>query len=137
MGLPTESSLPLGRLRRVREAGRVDLIEFEFARYRRAAFRIMAGVAPKEGLITHTGHWAAEDVYVGWLNEYFTMYDSRWRKKWFFVSRWRHQSLVQGDYEKLALRVAGFLPEIELALREGKLGPHVWRTLIPRLSIRK
>lgn len=27
---------------------------------------------------------------------------------------------------------AGFLPEVELALREGKLGPHVRRVVIPR-----
>ena len=128
-------SLPFGRLRRIREGGAVDLVEIEFARYRRAAFRVSAGVAPREGLMTLTGHLAAEDAHVGWLNEYFTMYDSTWRRKWFSVSHWPYQSLVQGDYEKPALRAASFLPELELGLREGKLGPHVWRTLIPRPSI--
>jgi hypothetical protein len=39
----------------------------------------------------------------------------------------RFRSPVQADYEKLALRVAGLLPELELALREGKLGPHMRR----------
>ena len=66
-------SLPFGRLCRHSEAG-VDLIQIDFARYRRAAFRIMAGVAPQEGLMTVTGHWAAEDVFVDWLDEYFVMY---------------------------------------------------------------
>jgi hypothetical protein len=38
---------------------------------------------------------------------------------------------VQADYDKLVLRVAGFLPELELALREGNLGPHMRRIVIP------
>jgi len=62
--------LPLGRLLRTRKPG-VDLIQSQFARYRRAAFRIMAGVAPSDGLMTITGRWASEDVLVDWLNEYF------------------------------------------------------------------
>src|SRR5260370_21347209 len=44
-------SLSLGRLRRHRE-GRVDLVQIQFARYRRAAFRIATGVAPPSVLIT-------------------------------------------------------------------------------------
>jgi hypothetical protein len=31
----------------------------------------------------------------------------------------------QADYEKLALRVAGLVPKIELVLSEDKLGPHI------------
>jgi len=110
----------------------VDLIEVNFAKYRRAAFRILAGVAPKEGLMTLTGHWAAEDVYVGWLNEYFVMYASpRWRVS-FTLWHWPHQSPIQDDYDKLAKRVAGFVPELELALRERRTGPHMRRFVIPR-----
>jgi len=92
----------------------------------------MAGVAPKEGLMTLTGHWAPEDIYVGWLNEYFVMSGSRWRQAWFSVWRWPHQSIAQRDYEGIVLKAAGFLPELELALREGKLGPHMRRVVIPR-----
>ena len=118
--------LPLGRLVRRRE-GRVDLIEIDFRTYRRAAFRIAAGVAPKEGLMTLTGQWAAEDLYVGWLNEFYVMYASpRWQVS-FSVWHWPYQSTTQGNYEKLAKRVAEFTPELELALREGRLGPHVRR----------
>ena len=124
-------SLPLGRLRRARNGG-VDLIEVDFAKYRRAAFRIFAGVAPKGGLMTFTGHWAAEDVYVGWLDEFFVMYASpRWRVS-FSVWHWPYRSPRQGDYEKLAQRVAGFVPELELALCEGRVGPHMRRVMIPR-----
>lgn len=120
-----------GRLIRARESG-VDLIEIQFARYRRAAFRINVGVAPKEGMMTFTGHWRAEDVHIHWLNEFFEMYAlSRWRI-WFSVRNRLYRSRTQGDYDKLALRVAGLVPELELALREGKPGPHMRRVVIPR-----
>ncbi len=120
-----------GRLIRARESG-VELIEIQFAPRRRAAFRINVGVAPKEGMMTLTGHWRAEDVLVHWLNEFFEIYAlSRWRI-WFSVRRPLYRSRTQGDYDKLALRVAGLVPELELALREGKLGPHMRRVVIPR-----
>lgn len=123
-----------GRLIRARESG-WDLIEIQFARYRRAAFRINVGVAPKEGMMTLTGHWRAEDVHVHWLNEFFEMYAlPRWRI-WFSVWHRLYRSRTQGDYDKLALRVAGLLPELELALREGKLGSHMRRVVIPRRMI--
>jgi len=124
-------SLPLGRMRRARNAG-VDLIEIDLAKYRRAAFRILAGVAPKDGLMAFTGHWAAEDVYVGWLNEYFTMYAfPRWQIQ-FSVRHWPHQSPTQSDFDRLAQRVAELMPELELALREGRTAPDMRRWVIPR-----
>lgn len=48
-------ALPLGRLRRTRE-GEVDLVEIDFAKHRRPAFRVNVGVAPKAGLMTLTRH---------------------------------------------------------------------------------
>lgn len=127
----SEMSFPLEQLTRARGAG-VDLIEIQFALHRRAAFRINAGVVPKEGMLTLTGHWPAQEVCVHWLNEFFEMYASpRWRT-WFSIWLWRFRTPVQSDYEKLGLRVAGFLPEVELALCEGKLGPHMRRIVIPR-----
>lgn len=127
----SELSFPLEPLIRARGAG-VDLIEIQFAPYRRAAFRINAGVAPKEGMMTLTGHWRAEEVCVHWLNQFFEMYASpRWRT-WFSLRFWRFRTPAQSDYDKLTLRVAGFLPEVELALCEGKLGPHMRSVVISR-----
>jgi hypothetical protein len=124
-------ALPLGRLRRIRE-GEVDLVEIDFAKRRRPAFRINVGVAPKAGLMTLTGHWPAGDLYVEWLNEFFIMYSCpRWRT-WFSLQFWSLRSPVQDDYDKVALRVVGLVPELELALREGRLGPHMRRVAIPR-----
>ena len=120
-------------LRRARTDTRgVDLVEIQFLTYHRAAFRINAGVAPKDGMMTVTGHWPAEDVCVHWLNEYFEMYASpRWRS-WFSLWFWRFRTPVQSDYDALASRVAGFLSEVDLALCDGKLGPHMRRVVIPR-----
>lgn len=124
-------TLPLGRMRRTR-AGELDLVEIDFAKHRRPAFRINVGVAPKAGLMTLTGHWPADDPYVKWLNEFFIMYACpRWRI-WFSLRFWSLRSPVKDDYDELALRVAGLVPELELALREGKLGPHMRQVVIPR-----
>jgi hypothetical protein len=126
-----ELSFPLGQLYRPKQTG-VDLIEIQLADYRRPAFRINAGVAPKDGMMTFTGHWPAEQICVGWLNESFEMYASpRWQT-WFSLWFWRFRAPLKSDYDNLALRVASYLPEIELALREGKLGPHMRKIVIPR-----
>jgi hypothetical protein len=123
---------PLGEMRRVRPDGGVDLVEIQFKIYQRAAFRINATAVPKEGMMTAGGHRTAEELHAGGLHDHFEMYASpRWRG-WFSLRFWRFRSPVQGDYEKLALCVAGFLPEIELSLREGKLGPHMRKIMIPR-----
>jgi hypothetical protein len=48
------------------------------------------------------------------------------------MSSWLYRSPVEGDYEKRALRVAGVVPELELALREGQMGPHMRQVMISR-----
>ena len=129
-------AFPLGFLRRARPDGGVDLVEIQFASYGGAAFRINAGVAPKEGMMTLTGHWPAGEICVGWLNESFEMCPSprwwAWGWGWFSLRFWLFRKPVQAEYDELALRVAGYLPEIDLALREDRLGPHMRRVVIPR-----
>ena len=92
-----------GRLVRARESG-VDLIEIQFATYRRAAFRINAGVVPTDGLMTDTGCLRAEEVAVHWLDEWFETHARPWLRPmlkalrleplgaWFSVSHWPYQS---------------------------------------------
>jgi hypothetical protein len=122
-----------GRLIRGRESG-VDLIEIQLAPRRRAAFRINAGVAPKEGIDTPTGHWSGQDVLVHWLYDYFEMYSlPRWRI-WFSVRNPLYRSRTPSDYDQLIIRVTRLIPEVESALREGRLGPHMRRVVIRRGS---
>lgn len=124
-------SFPFDLLRRTRPDGGVDLVEIQFMTYQRAAFRINACAVPKEGMMTLGGHRTAEQLDAGGLHDHFEMYASpRWRR-WFSLHFWRFRTLMQSDYDRLALRVATFLPEIELALREDKLGPHVRKIVIP------
>jgi len=122
-------TLPLGRLRRIHASG-VDLVEIDFARDKNA-FRVLAGVAPVGGVQTFTGRWPAEDVYVGWLDNYFEMYASpKWRR-WFSVRRWPWQAPAQDDYENLAREVGGLVSEVDVALRDGQVGAHMRRVVMP------
>jgi len=99
--------------------------------YQRAAFRINACAVPKGGMMTLDGYRTAGQLDAGGLHDHFEMYAStRWRR-WFSLSFWRFRTPVQSDYYRLVLRVATFLPEIELALREDKLGPHMRKIAIP------
>jgi hypothetical protein len=132
---------PWGRLMRRRELV-VDLIQIQFASYGRAAFRINAGVVPRDGLTTTTGHRSVEEAAVDWLDEYFETHARPWLRPglkalgleplgaWFSVWRWPYQTSVKEDYEKIALYAASSVPELELALRDGRLGPHVRRVTI-------
>jgi hypothetical protein len=132
------ASHPLGRLRRWREDGSgVDLVEINFSRDRRA-FRLQAGVAPAQGVRGYLGVCPAEDALVGWLDQFFEMYASPTWRRWFKVRRWpwgpapRHE-----DYEKLARDVGNLLPEVEAALRDGHVGPHIRRVVLgPRVPER-
>jgi hypothetical protein len=127
-------SLPLGRLRRPRAEGAVDLVELDFAGPERAAFRILVGIAPAAGLDTITGHWGAGDLYVGWLPEYFEMYAWPRFRRWFSVWHWPHELPPSGAYEDLAVRVAKLLPEVDLALTDGRPGRHMRLVRIPRAT---
>jgi hypothetical protein len=122
---------PFGLLRRTRPDGGVDLVEIQFMTYRRPAFRINACTVPKGGVLTLGGHRTAEELEAGGLHDHFEMYASpRWWR-WFCLRFWQFRTPVQADYEGLVLRVAACLPEVELALREAKLGPHMRKIVIP------
>lgn len=87
-------SFPLAPFVRVRSDG-LDLIEIQLATYRRPKYRINAGIVPKEGIDTVTGHFSADEVCVHWLNEYFELYSSaRWRQ-WFSLWFWRCRRPLQ------------------------------------------
>lgn len=127
-GGPVDRDSPLGRLIRVREPV-VDQVEIELLSHGRAAFRINACPVPKEGMTTPGGHRTAEEVLALGVHD-LEMY--AWPRLFIFFSLfsmglWRFRSPVQADYDKLALRVADLMPELESALREGKLGPHMRR----------
>jgi len=130
-------TFPFELLRRIRPDGGVDLAEIQFATYQRAAFRINASAVPKEGMITVGGHRSAEELNAGGLHDHFETHARPWLRpalrvlgleplgQWFSLCLWQLRSPNHAAYDKLATRVAGLVPEIELALSEGKLGPHM------------
>jgi hypothetical protein len=129
---------PFGLLRRARSDGGVDLVEIQFMTYQRAAFRINACAVPKEGMMTAFGHQTAEELFAGGLHDHFETHARPWLRpalrvlrveplgEWFSVWHWPLRS-PKVNYDKLAIRVVHILPELELALSEGKLGPHIRR----------
>jgi hypothetical protein len=125
-------TFPFGLLRRPRTDGGADLVEIQFMTYQRAAFRINVCPVPKEGILTIGGRRCADELHAGGLHDHFAMYKyPRWWL-WFSLWLWRFRKPVQSAYDKLALRVAGFMPEVELALHEKRLGPHMRAIKLPR-----
>jgi hypothetical protein len=114
----------------VRDRGAVlDEVDIQFASYDRAAFRINARSVPKKSAATAAG--SAE------LYERFETHARPWLRPalralrveplgaWFSLWRLPFGSPTPADYDKLVLRAVQILPELELALREKKLGPHM------------
>lgn len=128
-------AFPLDKLVRARES-RVDCVSIQFATHDRNAFRINARVDPPKEVMNHKGIPPAQGYSARGLSEHFEMHASpklwawfTWG--WFSVRHNPFRTPVQSDYEKLAIRVAGFQHELELALREGRLGPHMRRVFLP------
>jgi len=130
-------SFPFPRLVRFRESA-TDQVQIQFSSYQRAAFRINACAVPKEGMMTVGGYKTAEEaVALGvhnlmtharpWLRPAMRKLGLEPLGEWFSVWRWPYQSVTQSDYERLVQRAVDVLPELEAALRGGKLGPCVRR----------
>lgn len=124
--LPT--AFPFGRLRRVRESG-FDLVEIQLARHGKPAFRISAGVVPLTGLDHEVvGHVPAEDVWSTHLPVHYVFYQVPLLQRWFSLWHWPGRPVAQADIRAYVTKVtASVIPEIEIALREGRCGRHVKR----------
>ena len=120
-----EEIFPLGQMRRVRSDGTVDLAEMQFKTHRRPAFRINACAVPAEGIMTVAGHRTAEELDAGGLHDHFEMYAFPRLRLWFSLRFWRLRTPAEAGYDRLARTVAAMLPEVELALHEGRTGPHM------------
>ena len=135
---------PFAPMRRARPDGGVDLVAIQFLTYQRAGFRINACAVPKEGMMTDGGPKTLDEcVALGvhdletharpWLRPALRAMRVEPLGQWFSVWHWPFRPPTQGDCNKLAKRVAGLLPEVETALREGTLGPHMRRMVLKPL----
>jgi hypothetical protein len=82
--------------------------------------------------MTLMGSRSANELFAGGLHDHFEMYACPRLRIWFSLRFWRFRRPIQNNYKKLALRVAGLLQELDLALREGRLGPHMRQLVFPR-----
>jgi hypothetical protein len=109
------------------------------------AFQINACAVPQAGMMTAWGHRGAEELFAGGLHDHFETHARPWLRpalralgleplsQWFSVWHWPLRRPTKADYDKLAKRAVDILPEVELALREGKLGPHMRSTVFTPL----
>jgi hypothetical protein len=122
-----------GKLIRAREPA-ADLVKIQFSSHGRAAYRVNACAVPKDGMMTAGGYKTAEEcVELGicdletharpWLRPGLRALGLEPLGAWFSVRYRPLRAPTHADYDRLALQVADLLPELELALREGKLGP--------------
>ena len=139
-----ETNLRWGRLSRLREFGVVDLVEVQFSSHGRAAFRLNACAVPKDGLRTAGGRRMAEGLEAEGLHNHF---QTRARLRltaipvvsafadWFSVWPRPHRTRTQRDYDALVLGIVGVVSEIDVALREGRLGPHIRHVVLPEKAL--
>lgn len=122
------TAYPFGRLRRVRGSD-LDVVEIQLARYGKPAFRISAGTVPSTGFDHEVvGHVPAEDVWSSYLPLHYELYQVPLLRRWFSLWHWPGRQVTQADVGDLVTEVtASVIPELEGALREGRLGKHVKR----------
>lgn len=127
------ASFPFGRLRRSVEHG-FEQIEIQLAPRSRAAFRLNFGLIPSGGVKGVLGHIAADDAGVHSLPERFALYSCPFFSLNFSVRRWlwSRREGTEDEYRALVARVVELLPEVDDALRNGKVGRHIRHTVIRR-----
>ena len=120
-----KSLQPFGRLRR-EKSGCIDLIEVKIHKYH-YAFSVGLGRIPPEGAIRDGRH--LERGLVKKLGDidmhYWTSPKFSLGYGFFSVWHWPWKKVTVVDYEDLVKRFIKIIPEIELALHEGKRGPHI------------
>ena len=138
-GSKNVGTFPFQQLRRPRPDGGVDLVEIQFKTYGRPAFRINACAVPKGGLPTIMGHRGPNELFAGGLHNHFETHARPWLRpllrpvgleplgEWFSLALWRWRKPTRAAYEGLALRVIPLIDEVDAALREDNVGPHVRR----------
>lgn len=126
-------SFPFGRLRRSVDRG-FEQVEIQLAPHGRAAFRLNLGLIPFGGVEGILGHIAADDAGVHALPERFTLYSCPFFSLNFSVRRWMwsRRERTEDEYRALVARVVELLPEVDDALRNGKVGRHIRHTVIRR-----
>jgi len=128
-----KETFPFGSFVRNRQCS-VDFIEIQMAPHRADFFRINAGRRSSNGLVTENSDPASDALLGTWTRKFEMLARPKlwgfWWWSWFTVRTW-FRDPGPADYDKLAMRVAGYLAELELAFERDQLGPHLRRAWIP------
>lgn len=124
----TISSDPFGRFRRKRDDA-LDIVEIQMASHQDPSFRVFCGRVPKEGIDHQLGmHVAAEDVWTGYLETYYSFYACSVLKWWFSPKRIIRGPNSQQEVDSYVIDLSDHLVgQIESALRGGQLGRNARR----------
>lgn len=120
------TAFPFGKLRREHDQV-VHLVDIQLARHDEAAFRVIAGVAPADG-IDHeiVGRVLTADLFASQLK-------THWVAKprfgnWFAVGRWPRRSVGANEIERFVTDKSDLIvPEVEAALTEARTGKYLKR----------
>lgn len=127
--------LPFGSMRRT-NTNSVDIVEISLKKGDRSYFVLHAGSVPLKGARSWlTGrHYDADKIEICALEESWTMVNcKRLYALSYFGFRFKSlRTLSQEDYQDLIRRVVSYLPEIDDALRDGIIGPHMICEKFPR-----
>ena len=118
------SIFPFGRLRR-ETVGGYEMIEIQFDKHGRAAFRLNIGVAPTAGIEHAAGPVAQEDIWMHFLDRYGEVYHFPLLRRWFSLWCWERRTATESDFDALVKGVAELVPELERALSSGRNTRHV------------
>ena len=118
------SSFPLGRLKRTRKDGTVELVEIQLEKYGQAKFRLNFGVVPVGGIDHPVKHVPQTEAVVGYLPCSAELYSRPFFRKW-FTARPSAKCDFDQAIEQLLDRVIGLVPEVVAWLSRGEVGPHV------------
>ena len=117
-----------------RRGDSIDFVEIQLAPYRADYFRMNAGVSSSQALGIKNGHSVFDSTNAQWSRRFEMLARPKlwwfcsW--SWFTARTWPRQP-APADYDRLATRVAGYLPELQLAFEQDHLGPHLRRSWIP------
>jgi hypothetical protein len=95
----------------------------------RAAFSVLGGVAPLEGIVIRGKNYPPDELTVESLDVFFTI--SRIPKnaftEWWWLWHWSWQTPTAARYGRLVDRVISYLPELEKAFETGQRSRHIRR----------
>ncbi len=106
-------AFPFGRLRRQRGVG-FDQVEVQLDKHGRAAFRLNLGFVPVSRVVETEGSGEPDEFWVQYLSESAELCERGFWNKWFSIKHVLWKNVSEGDYRRLVMRVASYMPEVEL-----------------------